>query len=845
MKKGMVFNMNKERRDGLFMDNSILITDIKKSGFSIQTRLFQCLAILIGSWSSLSILLESIPIPAKVSAIYLTIVLCAAVVFILCLVPSYNAVKLFFGVLFYSLFIISRFPALRNGFYITENVVIDRLEQYYDVRINSYIADYESGIADSTLLMIMIAIPVVTMLSIAIVRGRFINITSIILFLPIAVSFLIGLTPSEKYLIAYIAAVLYLTRSGFSGKHLANKRQKVIMHRINSWAGVWLSMISLLLFFILKLVIPQESYDGLTQIKDMKKDIQSKILSINLNDITATVTNFKLPAFTSSKGGLDGGALGRTGKVEYSGSEQLRITTDYHTVKNGVYLKGYVGSYYTGDRWMGYSDNEAAEYREFINSLSNNNFYPINQTVDLINAGRHVGSIKVNEFSHMKVEYIDANKRFIYSPYFTDYGIMSNINYKQDLYPTPRKQTSSYSFEYYNLISLTDYDVLMNQLGYIYDSILNEQVDYIEYEKLYRRFVERAYTQLPEDGLDRLKKQCEDALRQELFRTVDDKILYIKDYLSSNTSYTLSPGKVPAGKDYVEYFLYDNKRGYCSHYASAAVLMLRALGVPARYVEGYTVSPSDIAINTMGEVAFLLNENGFYNDVEISVKDYNAHAWVEVYQNGAGWIPVEFTPAAGIGYNAYSREELNAPTVTVPPAKDLSPTPVVGKTQDEIQKPDITTPVDNAENKTSNEDQPKTDSIRLIVLLLFSVSLILIALLILKRNIQVRKVSCNNKAIYFFARVERIVNFVRGSSYKKRIQLEEDPNYLKYSYDFIDIDAFDTFMNTVRKARYGKGHISIKELQQVEKFHDNFLMKLYSGLPFIKKAFLKIILFID
>jgi hypothetical protein len=107
-----------------------------------------------------------------------------------------------------------------------------------------------------------------------------------------------------------------------------------------------------------------------------------------------------------------------------------------------------------------------------------------------------------------------------------------------------------------------------------------------------------------------------------------------------------------------------------------------------------------------------------------------------------------------------------------------------------------------------------------------------------------RKENFNNKAIYFFARVEKTANFIRNSGYRKRIQLEEDENYLKHSYDFIDIDAFDTFMNTVRKARYGKDHISIKELRQVERFHDNFLRKIYSGLPFIKKALLKIILFV-
>ena len=60
------------------------------------------------------------------------------------------------------------------------------------------------------------------------------------------------------------------------------------------------------------------------------------------------------------------------------------------------------------------------------------------------------------------------------------------------------------------------------------------------------------------------------------------------------------------------------------HFASAGTLLLRALGVPARYVSGY------IADVTAGET--------------VDVPDQNAHAWVEIYLRGYGWYPVEMTP---------------------------------------------------------------------------------------------------------------------------------------------------------------------------------------------------------
>ena len=69
-------------------------------------------------------------------------------------------------------------------------------------------------------------------------------------------------------------------------------------------------------------------------------------------------------------------------------------------------------------------------------------------------------------------------------------------------------------------------------------------------------------------------------------------------------------------------------RGYSVHYATAAVLMLRYCGVPARYAEGYYLSGQDAA---SGEQTFELDET-------------HAHAWAEYYLTGVGWVPFEVTP---------------------------------------------------------------------------------------------------------------------------------------------------------------------------------------------------------
>ena len=98
------------------------------------------------------------------------------------------------------------------------------------------------------------------------------------------------------------------------------------------------------------------------------------------------------------------------------------------------------------------------------------------------------------------------------------------------------------------------------------------------------------------------------------------------------------PGRAPVNEDVVEYFLFENHKGYCVHFASAATLMYRALGFPARYASGYAVQPSD----------FVRQEDGVWR---AQVTDESAHAWTEIFLEDYGWTPVEVTPASDGNYS--------------------------------------------------------------------------------------------------------------------------------------------------------------------------------------------------
>lgn len=103
----------------------------------------------------------------------------------------------------------------------------------------------------------------------------------------------------------------------------------------------------------------------------------------------------------------------------------------------------------------------------------------------------------------------------------------------------------------------------------------------------------------------------------------------ITAYLNKNLKYSEKITPLQSG-DFLKNLLEVRSQGYSVHYATAATMMYRYLGIPARYVEGYLVTPKLVADTEDYE--------------EISITGKQAHAWVEIYQDGIGWVPMEVTP---------------------------------------------------------------------------------------------------------------------------------------------------------------------------------------------------------
>lgn len=139
----------------------------------------------------------------------------------------------------------------------------------------------------------------------------------------------------------------------------------------------------------------------------------------------------------------------------------------------------------------------------------------------------------------------------------------------------------------------------------------------------YPAWVTGKYLQLPQNFSPRITELAREITRDAA--TPYEQALAITSYLRQNLKYQETIAEAPRNRDKLEWILFDYKQAYCVYYASAEIVMLRSLGVPARMAVGFT--------------------QGEREDQTYTVRRKNAHAWPEVYFPGLGWV--EFEPTAG------------------------------------------------------------------------------------------------------------------------------------------------------------------------------------------------------
>jgi len=265
------------------------------------------------------------------------------------------------------------------------------------------------------------------------------------------------------------------------------------------------------------------------------------------------------------------------------------------------YLRGYSMQYFDGNTWTVNSD---------VAPTASEDPLARGMPALIANFYRNHFPDSAPESVHMTI-YVtgDATPDVIYTPYFA--------------FPL-RHQSVPYSFEFFNI----EYSIL--DLHYRLPAEDAERVHLAGFSALANS--RDTYLQINDETAEALREFAQDN-GINIYGTRVEVTNQVASFMTGFGIYTLAPFLIPLEEDFVMYFFERSQQGYCIHYATAATMMFRALDIPARFTSGFVVTVFPDEVNQ-----------------PIIITDRYAHAWVEVFFDEVGWIPVEVTPpATGFG----------------------------------------------------------------------------------------------------------------------------------------------------------------------------------------------------
>ena len=313
------------------------------------------------------------------------------------------------------------------------------------------------------------------------------------------------------------------------------------------------------------------------------------------------------------------GKFSRYNETVITGEERLQIRMSQ---PKQMYMRGFVGSKYTEDGWED-SDLKiyGGDYEGVFDWFSSNDYSPLtNLSAYVTQSAEHGGEAKENSI-YVEVSNISARRKYQYVPECVTYGSLENLY-------APKNDVN---FRSQGLGREKDYffdmvDVMNNDYKAIYgETWYQDQTGdklFHDSENVYGTFARTYYEDVPDELRAYFDSHAPNAGQK---MNPFDAIKVVRDYTAGNMSYSNDADEYSGDEDFVIEMLSGHKSGYSAHFATAATMLFRYYGIPARYVEGYLVNP----------------EAG--SDV-ISVTDEDSHAWVEIYAGGLGFIPIEVTP---------------------------------------------------------------------------------------------------------------------------------------------------------------------------------------------------------
>ena len=685
----------------------------------------------------------------------------------------------------------------------------------------------------TNLLLILVGVYLIAIISAFFYRRRhskvFLIVTGPFVILPL----MVGKVGNFSDLFLYLIMAMTIVGT----RHL---RTDATDRRMRQKLSLILLVIGLICGGISYAFIPPAKYDNnLIKLTQVKNSLVA-LTSWTTEDVfTWLKANFNDDAISY-------GRIGTKKEISYTGETMLKISGDINS-QHGLYLKGYVGDHYENNSWTSLASEE--EYREELEKLDETGVTIDNWHTQLRNElgdNESSGQKDIWKTGELRIR----NLAFGYGNYLVPYLPTSAFKCKENGRQTVDEPGIDYAMEYYlSYPAFVRQDILRH--NYRLANEMFWESNKLERQQL-KEFAVKHFLQVPES----LRQECQkfeqylqkrDSLLSQYRAGKADEsqlIRAVKDYITKDTTYSLAPGKTPAGQDTVTYFLNEGKKGYCTYYATTAAVLLRSVGVPTRYVEGMYI--------TKGQL-----EKGSEDGKEIEVPDEDAHAWIEVYNENYGFVPVEVTPGQGEDDlvngqpNPENGTETPEPSESSEPEEDepedkmevATPTPSVTETPEEsMEFEDIDgNEEDSDEGSGKGAGEKKGNQVLWTILKVLSVLILFVAVMETQRRIR-KRLFVRNMRSYKAKRRIRMAYHHLVPVFTARSVVYRGQSMAEYTAQIAEAMAMPeqdiaVFVALVYHARFGPDTIGEEELRLFGEMYYRITNKIYEDVTFIKRLY--------
>lgn len=597
-------------------------------------------------------------------------------------------------------FMVIKFNKIAGSFVTVANIVIADVNKSYNMGFSpiGYPEFVEEYIECELVLLLLVV--VISVLICVFVMGYASVVGSMLVSVPFTVfGIFFDLFPKLNFMVMaalfWIVSVV-LVISGHKGR----MRPKATMFN-----AVTVSVMVGVIVLLSQIYMPESGYNKGEVVEEFKAKINEGVVKAQeiINKLAQSeIFDVKLPQIEgfgdiANGGGVGHGKFGNKESIVFSGSKVLEVKMPL--LNENLYLRAVVYNDYTGNSWA----NDFTAYNErFGDKYVNTVNWPANITCSTLANIRNdlysIYGVSGREFFEDTNNYNVSVTNISEKGYsFSPYGAYLDVGWEIEGDGLPKVTDTVASA--FSVCSAKDagafinkYDhnkvieYMMSNPGAVRDVTgLSTLYDLIITEREYGQFVMEEYTKVPTNLQDVLLEYAPEKVAGD-YDSIMTFAQSVKNLFNSEFRYTLSPGKVPAGEDGIRYFLEESRQGYCVYFATAATLMFRQAGIPARYVEGYVVTPDMARINKKepGELMWYLGDATFSQEIDyvtVTVPDNKAHAWTEVYIEGYGWIPVEVTP----GYSSSVQPQTSTEDESEEETATKKEEPTTAESEDEPQ----------------------------------------------------------------------------------------------------------------------------------------------------------------